>query len=65
MDGGTVRKILLNQMRSSTPVKLYTRVEGLSWAIQVCKGLAYLHSCRPKVIHRDLKPENVLLDCEC
>eukprot|EP00192_Tetraselmis_astigmatica_P012904 CAMPEP_0117648470 /NCGR_PEP_ID=MMETSP0804-20121206/421_1 /TAXON_ID=1074897 /ORGANISM="Tetraselmis astigmatica, Strain CCMP880" /LENGTH=404 /DNA_ID=CAMNT_0005454073 /DNA_START=692 /DNA_END=1906 /DNA_ORIENTATION=- len=62
MDGGTVRKIILNQMRSQSNVKLYSRVEGLNWAIQIFKGLAYLHSCRPKVIHRDLKPENVLLD---
>lgn len=62
MDGGTLRKIVLNQMRSNSTVKLYTREEGLSWAIQITKGLAYLHSCIPKVIHRDLKPENVLLD---
>jgi len=62
MEGGTVRKIILNQMRSSVSVKLYSRTEGLTWSIQIMKGLAYLHSCRPKVIHRDLKPENVLLD---
>jgi len=62
MDGGTLRKVIINQMRSPSNVKLYSRLEGLNWAIQVCKGLAYLHSCMPKVIHRDLKPENVLLD---
>lgn len=31
-------------------------------AVQVCKGLAYLHACDPPIVHRDLKPENCLLD---
>ena len=31
-------------------------------AIQICKGLSYLHSCNPPILHRDLKPENCLLD---
>lgn len=30
--------------------------------IQICKGLAYLHSNEPPILHRDLKPENCLLD---
>jgi serine/threonine protein kinase len=36
--------------------------ERFQIAIQVCKGLAYLHACDPPIVHRDLKPENCLLD---
>jgi len=31
-------------------------------AIQICRGLTYLHGFQPPIIHRDLKPENCLLD---
>lgn len=33
----------------------------LTWAIQLCTVLGYLHSCQPSVIFRDLKPANVML----
>ena len=36
--------------------------ERFSISIQLCKGIAYLHSNNPPIIHRDLKPENCLLD---
>jgi serine/threonine protein kinase len=36
--------------------------EKFEIAIQICKGLAYLHSNDPPILHRDLKPENCLLD---
>ena len=33
----------------------------LSWGIQLCRVLIYLHSQRPPVIYRDLKPANIML----
>lgn len=35
----------------------------VSWAIQICDVLAYLHSHKPSpIIFRDLKPSNIMLD---
>jgi serine/threonine protein kinase len=31
-------------------------------AIEICRGMAYLHNCNPPLIHRDLKPHNLLVD---
>ena len=36
--------------------------ERFSIAIQLCRGVAYLHNNNPPIIHRDLKPENCLMD---
>lgn len=34
----------------------------VSFTLQICSLLDYIHNCNPPIIHRDLKPENVLLD---
>jgi hypothetical protein len=34
----------------------------LTWAIQVCEALSYLHSKKPPIIHRNIKPKNILLE---
>ncbi|KAG2449201.1 hypothetical protein HYH02_005948 [Chlamydomonas schloesseri] len=34
----------------------------LSVALDIARGLHYLHCCNPAIVHRDLKPENILLD---
>jgi len=31
-------------------------------AVEICRGMAYLHGCNPPLIHRDLKPHNLLVD---
>ncbi|MBM3463801.1 MAG: serine/threonine protein kinase [Armatimonadetes bacterium] len=33
----------------------------LTWAVQVCDALEYLHSQKPPIVHRDLKPSNLIL----
>ena len=36
--------------------------ERLKIALQIAKGVVYLHKNEPPIVHRDLKPENILLD---
>lgn len=34
----------------------------LKAALSICRGMSYLHQCRPPVIHRDLTAKNILID---
>mmetsp|Transcript_2925 Transcript_2925/g.3451 ORF Transcript_2925/g.3451 Transcript_2925/m.3451 type:complete len:463 (+) Transcript_2925:99-1487(+) len=53
---------LASMFRKPLP-KGYSFKRACSLCLDVCKGLYYLHSLKPKaVIHRDLKPANLLLD---
>lgn len=36
----------------------------LSWAMQLCDALNYLHSQKPAIIYRDMKPANIMLKPE-
>jgi serine/threonine protein kinase, bacterial len=38
-----------------------TPQEAVTWAIQSCEILAYLHALRPPLVHRDVKPANLML----
>lgn len=38
------------------------RPRALRYAVELARGMTYLHSCSPPVLHRDLKPGNLLLD---
>jgi outer membrane protein assembly factor BamB/tRNA A-37 threonylcarbamoyl transferase component Bud32 len=34
----------------------------VSWAVQVCEVLSYLHGHEPPIVFRDIKPSNIMLD---
>lgn len=36
----------------------------ISWAMQICDALNYLHSQKPPIIYRDMKPANIMLKPE-
>lgn len=53
--GGSLNRILSSSRRIPPDVLI-------DWAIQICKGMNYLHNGAPiSVIHRDLKSSNVLI----
>ncbi|XP_022098173.1 mitogen-activated protein kinase kinase kinase 7-like isoform X5 [Acanthaster planci] len=53
---------LYNILHGGPPQAIYTAANAMSWALQCAKGVAYLHSMKPRaLIHRDLKPANLLL----
>jgi serine/threonine-protein kinase len=56
VEGETVEDILA---RTTAP---FPESQVISWAIQICDVLTYLHSQNPPVIFRDLKPGNVMID---
>ncbi|XP_076657462.1 mitogen-activated protein kinase kinase kinase 7 [Halictus rubicundus] len=56
-EGGSLYNVL-----HCNPQPQYTAGHAMSWALQCARGVAYLHSMKPKpLIHRDLKPPNLLL----
>ena len=38
-----------------------SRRQALTWALDLVRGLDYLHSQRPVIVHRDIKPANLML----
>ncbi|CAL8471285.1 g10827 [Coccomyxa elongata] len=62
IDGGNLRKQVLEQMCTNhLRKKYYSEIQALHWAIQIAKGLKYLHTAKPMVIWRDAKLENILM----
>merc|ERR550537_1448675 len=39
-------------------------VQQARMALQICEGVAFLHSSTPPVVHRDMKSLNIVLDLE-
>mmetsp|Transcript_71132 Transcript_71132/g.180077 ORF Transcript_71132/g.180077 Transcript_71132/m.180077 type:complete len:387 (+) Transcript_71132:551-1711(+) len=56
MPGGSLHHLL---HKSKIPLTLGQQAK---MALQVCEGVAFLHSLTPPVVHRDLKSLNVVLD---
>jgi len=49
--------------KSSQPVSQVDHLMlAMNIAIDMCKGMGYLHNLNPQVIHRDLKSQNIMLD---
>lgn len=46
----------------SCPADGLNSARRLRMALDVARGLHYLHSCRPAIVHRDLKSPNLLVD---
>lgn len=53
-------KDLFSVLMSST--KDLSEKQVISWAIQVCEILEYIHSQSPCIVVRDLKPSNIMID---
>lgn len=58
IEGLTLEEIALNNK------KPLDEKEVLTWALQICETLKYLHSHEPPIIFRDLKPSNIMLTIE-
>lgn len=58
VEGLTLEEIARNNK------KPLAEIEVLSWALQICDTLEYLHSQDPPIIYRDLKPSNLMLTIE-
>lgn len=39
----------------------FSRSELITWGMQICSALNYLHSQNPPIIHSDIKPANIML----
>eukprot|EP00970_Alexandrium_tamarense_P011302 scaffold2448_cov348-Alexandrium_tamarense.AAC.1 len=65
----TERVIFVTEILSSGTLKSFVQKVQLirwkifkRWAIQILKGLEYLHSQDPPIIHRDLKCDNIFIN---
>ncbi|WP_376793593.1 protein kinase [Thermogemmatispora sp.] len=56
IDGDTLEQRL--QRQRGQPLGLSS---VLTWGLQICDTLAYLHQQEPPIIYRDLKPSNIML----
>ena len=57
VSGGSVEDLLASKDSGYKP----SRRRSLTWALDLARGLHYLHSQRPAIVHRDIKPANLIL----
>lgn len=62
----TAYLIVMEYIKGESLDKLVNRVgfqterDVISWAMQLCDVLTYLHAQNPPIIHRDMKPANII-----
>ena len=59
VEGENLHSIM--QKREGEP---FDENQVVSWAIQICDVLTYLHGQDPPVIYRDLKPSNIMINTD-
>jgi serine/threonine protein kinase/GTPase SAR1 family protein len=59
MEGGTLHDFVHGD--ATTPKPNLTLEDKFSLALQVAKGMQFMHSMNPPIIHRDLKSPNILM----
>lgn len=59
VEGENIHSIM--QKREGEP---FEENQVVSWAIEICDVLSYLHAQEPPVIYRDLKPSNIMINSE-
>ena len=57
IEGNTLEKILLEQGAQR-------QEDVVTWALQLCDVLSYLHQREPAIIYRDMKPSNIMLQSD-
>lgn len=55
IEGRTLEYVIQNRKRIE-------ETQVLSWFMQLCDILIYLHSLEPPIVYRDLKPSNIMLE---
>ena len=54
--GGDLHELLQNKPETLTPDRI------VKYALDIARGMSYLHNRTKPIIHRDLKPRNIILD---
>lgn len=69
MEDSEYRYLIMEYMEGKT-LKEYLKEQGavseaqaVSWALELCDILIYLHERKVPVIYRDMKPANIIIDC--